>query len=184
VIWRIEELRWEDMALLFLRDAKNGLRRNSLDEVEDLFDFINRYPQDQWPAEVARFVDRYKRPRGVRTSRETEDRFTSDPNRVAAAYAARLVEHWRDDWARNHSKRPMPHKMTRKVDGARVTLHNMAVSAAVRRINAAWRAHMEDREAAGYWVDDHLRRRTANADTVKELLRHGRTAWPKPPSKW
>jgi hypothetical protein len=75
VIWRVKELRWEDIALVFLRDAKNGLRRNSLDEVEDLFEYINRFPRDQWPTEVARLVDRYKRPRGVRSSSEMEDRF-------------------------------------------------------------------------------------------------------------
>jgi hypothetical protein len=185
VIRRIEELRWEDMALVFLRDAKNGLRRNSLDEVEDLFDFINRFPRDQWPAEVARFVDRYKRPRGVRSSREMEDRFYSDPNRVAAALAADIVAAWRDDWALHHPKRHMPHRVKSKRDGTTVTIHNMAISAAVRRVNANWQAaHMDDRKAAGYRVDDHLRRRTAKVDIVKELLRRARTARPARRSKW
>jgi hypothetical protein len=180
----IEEIGLEDMLLVRLQGAKNALRRKDLDEIDDFFEYVTSFPRELWPVEVARFVDRYKRPRGLRSKKERAERFFSNPNRVAAEYAARLVKHWRDDWARNNPKRPMPHKVRRKFDGARITLHNMAVWAAVRRINEGWKDAMDARELAGHRVDDAIRRRIARPEIVKDLLRRGRTACPRPPSKW
>jgi hypothetical protein len=62
VTWRIKEFSLEDMLLAWLHAAKNALRRRDLDEIEDFFEYVTRFPREQWPAEVARFVDRYKRP--------------------------------------------------------------------------------------------------------------------------
>jgi hypothetical protein len=60
--WSLEELRIEDILLVALHDARNGLRRNSIDEVDELFEDLKRIDRKHWPPEVARFVARFKRP--------------------------------------------------------------------------------------------------------------------------
>jgi hypothetical protein len=54
-----KELAIEDMLRAALRSAKNGLRRNSIDEVNELFHRIKHIERSHWPAELAPFVDRF-----------------------------------------------------------------------------------------------------------------------------
>src|SRR5262249_21756899 len=94
--WSLEELRIEDILLAALHDARNGLRRNSIDEVDELFDWMKCVDYKDLPPEVARFVERFKRPLGRMRSRQADiDRFWSDPNRVAAMLAADYVKELR-----------------------------------------------------------------------------------------
>jgi hypothetical protein len=103
----VKELRVEDMLLGLLHLAKLGLRRNSIDETIELQDYAKQLDRKYWPPEVARFIDRFKRPRGRMRSRQADiNRFWSDPNRVAAFVAA----FYRDKLREGHGAR---HKIAR-----------------------------------------------------------------------
>jgi len=124
--WSLEEIRIEDMLLVALRDAMNGLRRNSIDEVDELFDWIKCIDNKDLPPEVARFVDRFKRPRGRMRSRQADiDRFWSDPNRVAAMLAADYAKELRQSGR---------YKIILS-DGSKTTVSAEAVRRAVETIN-------------------------------------------------
>lgn len=72
--------------------AQEGIRRNQIDEVEELLERCRIFGRSQWPPQVVQFVDGYKRGRGRKFSkRANAERFERDPNRVAAAYATALI---------------------------------------------------------------------------------------------
>jgi hypothetical protein len=157
--WSLEELRIEDILLVALRDARNGLRRNSIDEVDELFDWIKCVDYKDLPPEVARFVERFKRPRGRMRSRQADiDRFWSDPNRVAAMLAA--------DYA-NELRQPGRYKIILS-GGSKTTVSAEAVRRAVETVN---------RLPAGFFP----RRARAHRGAVMSLFLRRRVIPPRGP---
>jgi len=126
-----EEARIEDFLLAGLRRAKNGLRRKSFDEIQELFDSAKHVDRSHWPSEVARFIDEFKRPQGRMRSRQADsDRFWSNPNRVAALFAAAHVRNQKE----LHGKRR--YKIIQS-DGSISTISAEAVRLAVASVNKA-----------------------------------------------
>jgi hypothetical protein len=145
----VEEFRVEDMLLGLLHWAKLGLRRKSIDETNKLQDYAKQVDRKYWPPEVARFIDRFKRPRGRMRSRQADiNRFWSDPNRVAAFVAA----FYRDKLRERHGAR---HKITRS-DGSKSTISAEAVRLAVAQVNKPLERADASRRAHPKQVADRL----------------------------
>jgi hypothetical protein len=91
---KVRRITISEFLLMALRDAENGLRGNSVDEVDELLERCRIFGRAQWPPEVIQFVDSYKRGRErgrMRSKRADVDLFERNPNRVAAAYAMDLI---------------------------------------------------------------------------------------------
>jgi hypothetical protein len=151
-----------------LRDARDGLRRKSSDDLDELIARCEIFGRAQWPPEVTRFFQAYKRPRGrMRSERSQMKRFLSDPNRVAAAYAADLIDGLRQRPV-GKSKRYGPYK-TPVGKGAKSKLSAHAVRLAVEYVNKNYKyPEFGDRKA--------------NSDSVTEMVRRGRGRYP--PFDW
>jgi hypothetical protein len=131
--FKIEEMRVEDMLLAFLRSAKNGLRRKSIDEVNELFAYAKNlakhFDRSRWPAEVLRFMSRFRRPRGRMRSRQADlRRFWANPNRVAALLATERVRSLQMAQGKRRYK-------IRLSDGSTSTVSGEAVRRAVTTVN-------------------------------------------------
>jgi hypothetical protein len=109
--------------------------------------------------------------RGARFSRRGTRRFFGDPNLVAAVIAALCIDDI-DDWrgSDSRSKRQRPHRV-RRADGSISSTQDAAARYAVKLINRYYVPLLPDRD------------RMAKSDTVKGLLKHGRTNWPSDDSK-
>lgn len=106
----------------------------------------------------------YKRPRGGQEfSKHRPSRFFMDPNKVAAAIAVRCIEDWRQVPV-SGPKRRAPYKVPRG-DGSMSNTHDLAAEYAVELVNK-------------HYIHLLPRSRNANVESVKELLRRGRTDWP------
>jgi hypothetical protein len=127
--FKIEELRDEDMLLAALQNAKNGLRRKSIDEVHELFEWAKGTDRRYWPAEVARFIARFRRPRGrMRSHKKDVERFRRNPNRVAAFLAAKHVQSLQKSQGKRRYKISLS-------DGSTSTISAEAVRRAVATVN-------------------------------------------------
>jgi hypothetical protein len=157
----IKEVTIQDFLLGALLSAQDGLKRNSIDELVNLYDLSRSVPREQWPEDLKRF--RFHRPRGRMRSRQADlDRYGSNPNHIAADLARDLIERLRQ---RPSGKSPRygRYKIS-KGDGSKRTISSAAVSWAVNRVNLAFRKAGSSR--------------TANPATVIELLRRGRGRCP------
>jgi hypothetical protein len=176
----VKEFTIQDMMLGLLRLAKAGLRRNSVDELERLIEYCIQIPREQWPPEVARFVDRRMLPRNkmrakvsrlvdwfkrppfrMRSRRADLGRFYSSQNHIAAHLASLYIAKWRRSPGK--SKRQGPYKV-QLADGRKITTHDAAVRRAVDEVNSSLRHAGSSQQA--------------RVDTVKELVRRGRTRRP------
>jgi hypothetical protein len=158
------QLTVQDMMMAALRLAKAGLRRKSIDELEELFEWCRRISRENWPPPVAGFVDRFNRPRGrMRSNQADMRRFHSDPNRIAAHLASLYIAEWRHRPGR--SKRMGPYKINAE-NGSKVTIHKEAVRRAIDKVKSS-----------------SLRlarppRHVLRVDVVESLVRRGRTKRP------
>ena len=161
----IRDVLWEK-----LRRAKNGLRRNSIDELEALVAFLRYFPRDDWPPELDAFVRRrferapdsrlvFKRPRHrMKSRRRAFARWFHDPNHIAAHFAAQEIARMRGTIGKR-SKRRGSYKLA---DGMSIT--EVAIRRGVDRYNAN----------PGYRSG-----KLVNIDVVKTLVRRGRTKRPR-----
>jgi hypothetical protein len=104
------EITVRDFVLEKLRRAKNGLRRNSIDELEALVAFCQDLPREDWPPELAAFVRRrfergpdgrlvFKRPpHRMRSRRRAFARWFHDPNHIVELRRARDRANAQHDW--------------------------------------------------------------------------------------
>jgi hypothetical protein len=165
---RIRKATIGEFLLEALRDAQDGLRRKSIDEVDEFIARCEIFGRAQWPPEVARFVDTYKRPRGrMRSEQGQVKRFFGDPNRVAAAYAADLIDDLRQR-PTGKPKRYGPYKIPTE-NGLKSKISAYAVRKAVEYVNKNYK----DREFGD---------RKAHPNIVAEMLRRGRGRYP--PFDW
>lgn len=159
---KIEELTLEDLLLAALASAQHAQRKNSIDEVHDLFDFCSRITKEKLPPEVVRFLSRYKRPRGRQYSeRQLSKNFYNNPNRIAAHFAAIYVAKWRNTTGRK-SKRRGPYKV-QIGPGSTATVHSWAAQRAIEFVNNSF---------------NKVSGRRARLEIVLELLRKGRVNRP------
>jgi hypothetical protein len=164
------EITVRDFVLEKLRRAKNGLRRNSIDELEALVAFCQDLPREDWPPELAAFVRRrfergpdgrlvFKRPpHRMRSRRRAFARWFHDPNHIVANFAAQEIARMRGTIGKR-LKRRGSYKLT---DGMSIT--EVAIRRALDRYNAN----------PGYQSG-----KVVNIDVVKSLVRRGRTKRPR-----
>jgi hypothetical protein len=159
--WKVvEELRIGEMLLTVLSIAKNGLRRNSIDEVYELARWLKAVPRDQWPPEVERFVREFRRKPGrMRSARADANRFWMNPNKVAAFVAQRWITKWRAQ----HPGYKVP-----LADGSELSLRAAGVRYAVDQVNRSL-AKLNDQDCGRRKVDEGV---------VKTLLAKGKSRPP------
>jgi hypothetical protein len=186
----VQELTVQEFMLTALARAEDGLRRRSIDELEMLIEMLNDWrrviPREKLPPEVVEFVRRrfkhvrgrlyFKRPRSardgsrrgrMRSRRRDHWRFSRDPDRIAAHFAALYIAELRRRPGK--PKRRGPYKVL-LADGSKVTTHKAAVQRAVDKVNSSLR---------------HARSsRRVRTEVVEELVRRGRTKCPESLLKW
>jgi hypothetical protein len=177
------ELTVAEFMLACLQRAQAGLRRKSIDELEDLLAYCVKIPRELWPPEVARFVDGRmlprnkmrakvrrlvdwtKLPRGrMRSSRADRARFYRNPNRVAAHLASIYLAE-RFSRLGKSRKRGRPRK-GESPEGMYKVAALEAAAVMIRRLR-----HID-------------RRKYVNVDIIKELLKRGRTRRPADRFDW
>lgn len=177
---KVRELNVREFLLAALWSAKRGLRRRSIDEFEKLLEFCFKLSRDLWPPEVARFLDRrvlppdkwrpkvrrrvewFKRPAHRMRSRQADlDLFYSDPNHMAAHWAALYIKELRGKHGK--SKRRGQYKVSLE-DGSKITIRELAVRRAIDQVNSA--------------LGRSRSTKRAHFDIVYELVKHDRTKRP------
>jgi hypothetical protein len=152
------ELEHFDLHVAILKDAAEALRSRSYG-LESLGILGEIMPPS---SSVEGKLVEVRRGRGALFSRRGTRRFFRDPNLVAAVIAALCMDDLRGS---DSGKRQGPYKV-RRADGWIRKTQDAAARYAVKLVNRHYVPLLQER------------RRTANSDTVRDLLKHGRTNWP------
>jgi hypothetical protein len=170
----VKEATLREFLLALLRSARAGLRRKSIDEVNQLREICTTIPPEHRhlvPPEVVRFLAGFKRKRGRMRSKQAEmDAFWQSPNRVAAAIAASIVADLRGTSGRR-SKRKGPHVLK---DGK----ERLAPSG--RQLSGT-RIYDEAIREAKLHLPPWLRGKRVDDEVVRRHLEHGRVEFPADP---